>query len=641
MDSHITTSAEYRRDPRTMPIAYWEETLDGFKQTGPGQWSANCPAHDDTGQHLSITEKDGKRQFNCYKCDPKDLWATLLELINDDGHESTSRETKENTPLSIIRVKADAPSPALQWYADYCYTTVDKLSELGIIEGAHENEPHVCFTWPGDLTSRMRCRRVNSKEFRWSNGPGPSPDFWPALSDTVPETIYVVEGESDCIMLRTGGMDNAYAATKGATGVPDPGLLTALKQRGTKKAVVLFDCDKTGRDGVKKLQVAFEAAGINAILVDITPLVNVLNYEKDIRDARKHVDSNEELVEKVRALASRTATESALRGLTFDEMAALCPNGVTWRLYPFIPDVGTVMLSGDPDAGKSRLFMELFACADKGTPFLDYPCTPFRILYMSEDSMPMLVDRSRAYGFPKNVYTVTYDAVVGQGKDWSEIVRETLKLARQRGVQLVVFDTTLRWAQIEDTNSAAAVTAALNECYRFKQAGMCVMLVMHDRKAGGTGTERIAGSQAFGGAADVHLSITQEGTGDDRGATRRVKVERNKLTLDEKPSFSTKIDNGRLVRTDSPKIAQIKQSTDDILTLLGDHPNGLTVAEIVEQSKSRGTPLELHTTRRRLKVLEEKQKVCGGPSKGGKRYKLYGTPRITYTTDSNDTASDK
>ncbi len=347
------------------------------------------------------------------------------------------------------------------------------------------------------------------------------------------------------------------------------------------------------------------------------------------------------LVEKLQALASRTTIESTLHGHTFDEMAEQCPDGVTWLLKPFIPTVGTVMLSGDPDAGKSRLLMDLFAGADKGTPFLDYPCQRFKVLYMSEDSTPMLVDRSRGYGCPKNVYTVTYDAVVGQGKDWSEIVRETLKLARQRGVQLVVFDTMLRWARIEDTNSAAAVTAALNECYRFKGANMCVMLVMHDRKAGGTGTERMAGSQAFGGAADIHISITQEGTGDDRGKTRRVTIERNKLTLDDKPAFSTTIEDGRLMRTDSPKIAQLKQGTDDILTLLGAHPDGLKVADVVEHSSAWDKPLELRTARRRLDELEKKRMVRVELCNGVKHYTLYDAPRIMFTAHSSDTAGDK
>jgi len=151
----------------------------------------------------------------------------------------------------------------------------------------------------------------------------------------------------------------------------------------------------------------------------------------------------------------------------------------------------------------------------------------------------------------------------------------------------------------------------------------------------------MAGSQAFGGAADIHTSITQEGTGDDRGKTRRVTIERNKLTLDDKPSFSTAIEDGRLVRTDSPKIAQLKQGTDDILALLGEHPDGLTAAEIVDHSSAWDKPLELHTARRRLKDLEDKRIVRAEPSNRGKRYKTYDAPRIMFTAHSGNTVSDK
>ncbi len=50
-----------------MSAAALLDRLDKVRPRGPGQWSARCPAHDDTGPSLSVKElPDGRVLIHCF-----------------------------------------------------------------------------------------------------------------------------------------------------------------------------------------------------------------------------------------------------------------------------------------------------------------------------------------------------------------------------------------------------------------------------------------------------------------------------------------------------------------------------------------------------------------------------------------------
>jgi hypothetical protein len=59
------------------------DRLEGVKQTGPGTWSARCPAHGSKGRTLAIREaEDGKVLIRCFaECDVTEVVGAVgLEL---------------------------------------------------------------------------------------------------------------------------------------------------------------------------------------------------------------------------------------------------------------------------------------------------------------------------------------------------------------------------------------------------------------------------------------------------------------------------------------------------------------------------------------------------------------------------------
>ena len=52
--------------------------LERVRKSGPRSWSAKCPAHDDKGPSLKVTDADGKILIHCFAgCSPADVVAAV------------------------------------------------------------------------------------------------------------------------------------------------------------------------------------------------------------------------------------------------------------------------------------------------------------------------------------------------------------------------------------------------------------------------------------------------------------------------------------------------------------------------------------------------------------------------------------
>jgi hypothetical protein len=102
------------------------------------------------------------------------------------------------------------------------------------------------------------------------------------------------------------------------------------------------------------------------------------------------------------------------------------------------------------------------------------------------------------------------------GLAWTDIVEAAVDECDRRGAGLLVIDTLGRFTGIEGDgeNSAGAAEAAMAPLQAAAADGLAVIPVRHERKAGGDPADAGRGSSAFGGAADVILSIRRpEGAG--------------------------------------------------------------------------------------------------------------------------------
>jgi len=100
----------------TEPIAALLSRLDRVRNTGPGQWLARCPAHDDGSPSLSIRETgDATVLVKCFAgCGAADVVAAVgLELRDlfparlDKHRRRPTRPGERWVPRDVLRALAD------------------------------------------------------------------------------------------------------------------------------------------------------------------------------------------------------------------------------------------------------------------------------------------------------------------------------------------------------------------------------------------------------------------------------------------------------------------------------------------------------------------------------------------------------
>lgn len=251
--------------------------LGHVRRSGSG-WTARCPAHDDQHASLSVAAApDGRVLVRCFAgCGVSDIlraigldWSALFDASNGRPRSASPGPNG----------RASTPGDPLTWWASHCGIEPGFVRSLPIEADGNR----LAFMFVGQRVRKLRT--VGDKDFQWGPAGTPTPPLWPLPPEALPEEIYLAEGESDTCILRYCGLP-AYSVTRGAGGGLKPAEAEALRHRGVREAVLIFDCDQAGREGARKLAETLASAGITVRCIDLNHagLVDPLAGFKDIRD---------------------------------------------------------------------------------------------------------------------------------------------------------------------------------------------------------------------------------------------------------------------------------------------------------------------------------------------------------------------
>ncbi len=161
------------------------------------------------------------------------------------------------------------------------------------------------------------------------------------------------------------------------------------------------------------------------------------------------------------------------------------------------------LLAAREKAGKSTFALAGAAVATRGGEFLGETVAAQKVLWMTEESLQIAVQRAEAMHADHERLII-----VPMGLN----PREQLRKAVERWApQIVVIDTLYRFAGVEDENDAVAWMPILLQFDEITRAGVALLILAHASKAENGGYR---GSSAIGGFVDAILEMKNPSEGE-------------------------------------------------------------------------------------------------------------------------------
>lgn len=434
-------------------VAHTLDHLDNVRQTGPQQWSAACPAHDDNAPSLAVAVGD-RQDLTMYchaGCEFSDVVDALVDLgadrdvLNGQGAVLRLRKrgkARRSVPLRAVPESVPEP-PVLTDVGDQWLDWHDQLMERAEDPGTREAEQMAYLRqrglaaatlerykigWDGErLTIPVKLRGKLRNVRRYKPGGDPKILNWPEHGASLlypadvlrehPGTIPVLfcEGEWDALLANqeSGGQYVAVTGTGGAS-VP-PKDLTALAGR---RVFIAYDADDAGAKGAAKLADRLRAVGATAHVLDLTVVGLAPGSGEDVTDyftryggtadrlsaemqrvgQEAPVDGKDAVLEAVEALflaGDDHRLDYVEDGLSDGQVLAMDPP--TFVIDGWVPQGFYSVLYGEPGAKKTFALLDMAKSIRRGVAWQGQPVRRGAVLFFQGEGLQQLTPRILAW----------------------------------------------------------------------------------------------------------------------------------------------------------------------------------------------------------------------------------------------------
>jgi hypothetical protein len=484
-----------------------------------GGWAASCPCPThgsdgiDSHPSLMIWEKDGKPYFKCHTgCGKQDVLSamglTMRDLNSDDGRSTKQQHTTRRPAKRIV-------SDPLDWLAKYANVPCEFINTLPISVDGDD----LVFEF-SDLTNHKR-RSAGQKKFSWTTEGASTPPLWPMPGQSLPECVWITEGETDCIVARYVGRD-AYSLTHGAMSVLTPTQAGTLADRGVSQVVLCLDSDKAGQDALDKHVAPFRSVGLEVSTCDLSLITDAFTGAKDLRDL--WTQSNGDVATFGRRLdkcVSATQEKESGRNESWTPVPITELPGETeldWVWDGFLAYGLVTDMYGLWKAGKSTLIGALLHHMGDGGDLAGRSVCKGRVLVVTEETSALWKRRRDHMTIGSHVHIIPRPFKGGASwEQWEALVEHVGRLASD--YDLVIIDALPSLWPVMKENEAGEVLRAIRPLHACVE-NTSLLLVRHPRKGDGSEATAGRGSGALSGFVDIIVEFRRY-QGDDTTNTRR------------------------------------------------------------------------------------------------------------------------
>lgn len=492
--------------------------LEGVKQTGPREYKARCPAHDDTEPSLSIKEEAGKILIHCFAdCSAEEIVAELNlampDLFTETSSEKMARfkkvmgektKTTKKKAGTKKRTKTKKKTAASE-DVTFDYRDVDGKRLYRVVRRPDkkfkQQQPDGHGGWINNL------KGVERVLYRW-----------PELIESK-KPVWFVEGERDADRLRSLG----FTATTLSGGSGAPWLDSYSEVLRGRSVIVIPDNDKAGRK---------RAADTCEALVGVAKRVRLLEPEPpglededededegyDVSDWLDAGGSRNELV-KLSKVAPEWSEDERLRLLDEPTINFVVASDVEREVVEFlqrepcVPNRKVTNVTGDPAVGKDVWSIDFAARATNGTLGGDID-KPMNVLFIAGEDGIADTFRPRLEAAGADLKRCIFYKDDGSGKPF-QLPDDLVKLerfVRKHKIGLVIINPIMGYLSSKiDSHKDQSVRQALIPLAEFAERNrIAVITIQHLNKGKGSALYKGGGSIAFAGVARSVLLLAKD-----------------------------------------------------------------------------------------------------------------------------------
>jgi DNA primase len=238
-----------------------------------GEWKSACPFHQETKASFYINEHSGL--FYCFGCNRSGNIFTFLDEIGDNDSRKllVSQETQKSTIPTIVEpinpiIVTQLHKNLITDFEKLQYITRQRLINFFTIKkyqiGYDPDSDRYSIPIPSKSGNWLNIKLHNSskdpKSISWRSGNGTARIY--PVSSTLKSTITICEGEFDCLLLLSLGI-NACTSTAGA-GTWESEWNSLFKD---KRIRIIYDSDNAGIVGSQKVATALQSIAFSVEII--------------------------------------------------------------------------------------------------------------------------------------------------------------------------------------------------------------------------------------------------------------------------------------------------------------------------------------------------------------------------------------